>query len=220
MQHRGHAVVESLEARALFSGGAAPTAAANTVYVKIASNWNNTSLTVDGSPVRRDIRGRVPLAANSTHEVMFQLDGHTRKLDYSFKSAKKTAGAGTFRQTGGTDAAPVYTLSTGTKGMAIATRYSTHRVPREGASGNSAGGSSDVLVKYTYYGDADLSGTTTLDDFTLFLAGYHQQGTSLSDLEALINSVPMSDAERSAMLAAIGSQGSSTTSSSPPASGW
>lgn len=29
-----------------------------------------------------------------------------------------------------------------------------------------------VLVKYTYTGDADLGGTVTLDDFTLFLGGY------------------------------------------------
>jgi autotransporter-associated beta strand protein len=30
----------------------------------------------------------------------------------------------------------------------------------------------DVLVKYTYYGDADLTGSVDLDDFNLFLAGY------------------------------------------------
>jgi autotransporter-associated beta strand protein len=91
----------------------------------------------------------------------------------------------------------------------------------------------DVLVKYTYYGDADLSGATslddftlflggyqnggstwargdfdysggvTLDDFTLFLKGYQQQGAQLNQIEALINSVPMSDAERAGMLAAV-----------------
>jgi hypothetical protein len=38
--------------------------------------------------------------------------------------------------------------------------------------------SSDVLVKYTYYGDSDLSGATTLDDFTLFLNGYQNAGSS------------------------------------------
>jgi GH25 family lysozyme M1 (1,4-beta-N-acetylmuramidase) len=93
--------------------------------------------------------------------------------------------------------------------------------------------SNDVLVKYTYYGDADLngavtlddftlfligyqngkttwfngdydySGTVTLDDFTLFLKGYQQHGAPLSEVEALINSVPMSGAERAAMLAAV-----------------
>jgi autotransporter-associated beta strand protein len=36
--------------------------------------------------------------------------------------------------------------------------------------------STDVLVKYTYYGDADLSGVVTLDDFTLFLRGYQNAG--------------------------------------------
>jgi autotransporter-associated beta strand protein len=91
----------------------------------------------------------------------------------------------------------------------------------------------DVLVKYTYYGDSDLSGATnlddftlflggyqnsgttwaqgdydysglvTLDDFTLFLKGYQQQGAPLSELEALIDSVPMTSGERAAMLAAV-----------------
>jgi autotransporter-associated beta strand protein len=92
----------------------------------------------------------------------------------------------------------------------------------------------DVLVKYTYYGDSDLSGATTLDDFTLFLggyqggvaaswfrgdydysgqvtlddfnlflAGYRQQGAPLSAVEAMISAVPMSEAERAAMLAAV-----------------
>jgi autotransporter-associated beta strand protein len=91
----------------------------------------------------------------------------------------------------------------------------------------------DVLVKYTYYGDSDLNGATTLDDytlflngyqtagttwvqgdydyngqvtlddFTLFLAGYQQQGGPLSELESLINSTPMGSADRAAMLAAV-----------------
>jgi hypothetical protein len=94
-------------------------------------------------------------------------------------------------------------------------------------------GPGDILVKYTYYGDADLtgvvtlddftlflsgyqnagttwsqgdfdySGQTTLDDFTLFLKGYQQQGAPLNEVEALIDSMPMSPAERSAMLAAV-----------------
>jgi autotransporter-associated beta strand protein len=34
---------------------------------------------------------------------------------------------------------------------------------------------SDVLVRFTYYGDADLSGDVTLDDFTQFLNGYQSQ---------------------------------------------
>jgi endonuclease/exonuclease/phosphatase family metal-dependent hydrolase len=38
--------------------------------------------------------------------------------------------------------------------------------------------SSDVLVKYTYYGDADLSGAVTLDDFAQFLSGYQGGGAT------------------------------------------
>jgi autotransporter-associated beta strand protein len=90
-----------------------------------------------------------------------------------------------------------------------------------------------VLVKYTYYGDADLngavtlddftlflngyqnagtdwmrgdfdySGLVTLDDFTLFLDGYQNQGAPLSQIESLIDDAPMSPAERAAMLAAV-----------------
>jgi hypothetical protein len=41
-----------------------------------------------------------------------------------------------------------------------------------GVSGLTA---SDVIVKYTYYGDGDLSGNVTLDDFTLFLNGYQTE---------------------------------------------
>jgi subtilisin-like proprotein convertase family protein len=37
---------------------------------------------------------------------------------------------------------------------------------------------SDVFVKYTYYGDSDLSGNATIDDFTLFLVGYQNSGNS------------------------------------------
>jgi GH25 family lysozyme M1 (1,4-beta-N-acetylmuramidase) len=91
----------------------------------------------------------------------------------------------------------------------------------------------EVLVAYTYYGDADLNGAVTLDDFTLFLngyqsggtnwmrgdfdysgavtlddftlylRGYQNQGAPLTEIEGLINGMPMSPAERSAMLAAV-----------------
>jgi hypothetical protein len=38
--------------------------------------------------------------------------------------------------------------------------------------------SSDVLVKYTYYGDADLSGDVTLDDFNQWLDGFQHAGST------------------------------------------
>jgi GH25 family lysozyme M1 (1,4-beta-N-acetylmuramidase) len=91
----------------------------------------------------------------------------------------------------------------------------------------------EVLVAYTYYGDCDLSGavslddftlflngyqnsgttwlvgdfdysgSVTLDDFSLFLAGYQHQGAPLNAIESAINAVPMASAERAAMLAAV-----------------
>jgi hypothetical protein len=91
----------------------------------------------------------------------------------------------------------------------------------------------DVLVKFTYYGDADLSGDVTLDDFTQFLDGFQNGGTTwlvgdfdysgtvtlddfsqflygfqnqggpLSALENAIASANLSSADRSAMLAAV-----------------
>ena len=41
----------------------------------------------------------------------------------------------------------------------------------------SAFDATSVLVKYTYYGDADLSGQVTLDDFGQFLNGFQNQST-------------------------------------------
>ena len=61
---------------------------------------------------------------------------------------------------------------------------------------------SDVLVRFTYYGDADLSGDVTLDDFTQFLYGYQNQGAPLGALEAAIASANLGPAERAMMLAA------------------
>jgi autotransporter-associated beta strand protein len=120
--------------------------------------------------------------------------------------------------------------ATHTTAVGFATNAALDKSSFKGVTGLT---SSDVLVKYTYYGDADLSGATTLDDFTLFLIGfqnggttwfqgdydysglttlddftlflkgYQQQGTPLSEIEGLIDSVPMSGAERAAMLAAV-----------------
>jgi subtilisin family serine protease len=48
-------------------------------------------------------------------------------------------------------------------------------------AGVSGLGANDVIVKYTYYGDADLSGAVTLDDFTLFLNGYQSLTPAASE---------------------------------------
>jgi hypothetical protein len=39
----------------------------------------------------------------------------------------------------------------------------------------------DVLVRYTYYGDADLDGRVTLDDFSQFLNGYQMQSAATNN---------------------------------------
>src|SRR4029077_7324199 len=36
----------------------------------------------------------------------------------------------------------------------------------------------EILIKYTYYGDADLSGVVDLDDFNQFLFGYQNHATA------------------------------------------
>jgi autotransporter-associated beta strand protein len=130
---------------------------------------------------------------------------------------------------GGITSSIAATNASGTTAVGVATNAVLNKTSFKGVDGLTA---IDVLVKYTYYGDADLSGFTTLDDFTLFLAGYQnggstwlkgdfdysglttlddftlflkgyqQQGAPLSEIEALIDTVPMSGAERAAMLAA------------------
>jgi autotransporter-associated beta strand protein len=126
------------------------------------------------------------------------------------------------------------TSSSASAASRTAVGYAANSVLGKSSFGGVTGlDSNDVLVKFTYNGDADLSGSTTLDDFTLFLIGYQhggttwlqgdfdynghvtlddftlfllgyqQQGAPLGEVEALVDSVPMTDAERAAMLAAV-----------------
>jgi hypothetical protein len=115
-------------------------------------------------------------------------------------------------------------------GIGVANAGQLNKTTFKGVNGLTG---TETLVKYTYYGDSDLSGATTLDDFTLFLNGYQnsgstwfagdydysglttlddftlflaayqQQGAPLSEIEAMINGVPMGSAERAAMIAAV-----------------
>jgi hypothetical protein len=57
--------------------------------------------------------------------------------------------------------------------LAVVDNASLHKSSFSGVTGLTG---REVLIKYTYQGDADLSGAVTLDDFTMFLAGH--QGTS------------------------------------------
>jgi hypothetical protein len=58
---------------------------------------------------------------------------------------------------------------TGATAIGFAGNAELHRTAFAGVTGLT---DNDVLVRYTYTGDSDLNGTTTLDDFTLFLSGY------------------------------------------------
>jgi hypothetical protein len=40
---------------------------------------------------------------------------------------------------------------------------------------------SDLIIKYTYYGDADLDGQATLDDFGQFLSGYQTKSAATNN---------------------------------------
>jgi autotransporter-associated beta strand protein len=138
--------------------------------------------------------------------------------------------AGQWNGAGGITSSTAATASPAVTAIGFAGNDILNRTEFKGVGGLTT---TDVLVKYTYYGDSDLNGATTLDDytlflngyqtagttwvqgdydynglvtlddFTLFLAGYQQQGAPLSELEAMINAVPMSTADRTAMLAAV-----------------
>jgi autotransporter-associated beta strand protein len=142
----------------------------------------------------------------------------------------KAFNAGHWNGAGGITSSNAAANASGTTAVGIGSNGTLNKTTFKGVDNLTA---TDVLVKYTYYGDADLSGATTLDDFTLFLGGYQnggtvwsqgdfdysgavtledftlflkgyqQQGAQLSELEGLINTMPMSDSERSAMLAAV-----------------
>jgi autotransporter-associated beta strand protein len=142
----------------------------------------------------------------------------------------KAFNAGQWNGAGGLTSSTAATASPAVTAIGFASNGILNKSEFKGVTGLTG---TDVLVKYTYYGDSDLNGATTLDDytlflngyqtagttwvqgdydynglvtlddFTLFLAGYQQQGAPLTALESLINSTPMSSADRAAMLAAV-----------------
>jgi hypothetical protein len=63
----------------------------------------------------------------------------------------------------------------GVTALGFASNADLNKTSFAGVTGLTA---SDVLVRYTYLGDNDLSGATTLDDFTLFLNGYQNAGSA------------------------------------------
>jgi hypothetical protein len=158
-----------------------------TVDVKLRSNWDDAEVYLDGQRSYPDVYGHGLVVANSTHEVRFDAGEENGNTVYKFKSARKTAGMGTLRRSGGNAAdGLVYTLTAKTTDLSINTRYSSRRIP----PARTAGGSEGVIVKYTYYGDSDLtglyrdtprpptqsdvdySGAATLDDYLHLIAGH------------------------------------------------
>jgi autotransporter-associated beta strand protein len=173
-----------------------------------------TTLTTAGSG-RLDLTNNAAVIRNMTAAAV-------RSALASGFAAGAWTGGGIASSTAAADASRVTAIGFGTAAALNLTTF-------KGVNGLAAG---DVLLKYTYYGDNDLSGAATLDDFTLilagyqnagttwaqgdydysglvtlddftlFLKGYQQQGAPLGEIESLINGMPMSDAERAAMLAA------------------
>jgi hypothetical protein len=82
---------------------------------------------------------------------------------------------GAWTGTGGITSATAAADPGNSTGLGIASNGTLSRTSFAGVTGLT---SAAVFVKYTYYGDSDLSGHTTLDDFTLFLGGYHNSGTT------------------------------------------
>jgi hypothetical protein len=76
---------------------------------------------------------------------------------------------------GGINSSSAGADATGLTALGCADNAILNRTVFAGVSGLDG---TEILVKYTYYGDADLNGATTLDDFTLFLNGYQNSGTT------------------------------------------
>jgi hypothetical protein len=145
------------------------------VKVKLASNWGGADPHLDGERLELSSARTLPLVANSVHELRFNPGLQFDDRVYKFKSARKTGGAGSLIRTGSHSSDPTFMLTTNTKDLKIASRYTSRRIPAAASTG-----SNGVIVRYTYYGDADLSGDVTLDDFTQFLDGF-QNGSLPSD---------------------------------------
>jgi GH25 family lysozyme M1 (1,4-beta-N-acetylmuramidase) len=82
---------------------------------------------------------------------------------------------GTWSGTGGITSSAAASDPSGTTALGYSSNAELNKSSFAGETGLT---STDVLVKYTYYGDSDLGGSVTLDDFTLFLSGYQSAGSS------------------------------------------
>jgi hypothetical protein len=91
------------------------------------------------------------------------------------QSALAAGFSGGWQGLGGITSSTAAADATGRTALGYSSNAVLARTTFAGVSGLTPG---DVLVKFTYHGDADLSGHVTLDDFTLFLDGYKNAGTT------------------------------------------
>jgi hypothetical protein len=156
----GSATVVTLASLALANGGHATVAAhgAGAVRTLVLSTGGNPSI---------DATGSLDLADNA----MVVKNGSVASLQTAIAAGFQ----GHWQGVGGVTSTTAASDPAGATALGFGSNAVLGRTTFAGVSGLTPG---DVLVRYTYAGDADLSGATSVDDFTLFLHGYQGGGTS------------------------------------------
>jgi hypothetical protein len=153
------AAVVSLESLALTNGGRAAMSAHGAGPLRALVVSGNPSISATGS---------LDFADNAMVVKNGSISAIQAAIGASFDHGRWQALGGITSSTAAADAL-------GITGVGYGSNAALARTTFAGVSGLTP---SDVLIKYTYYGDADLSGATSVDDFTLFLHGYQGGGTS------------------------------------------
>ena len=85
---------------------------------------------------------------------------------------------GAWNGTGGINSSAAATDANGLTALGYLDNAEPQATEFAGVSGLTG---TEILVKFTYYGDADLSGDVTLDDFTQFLNGFQTQSAATNN---------------------------------------
>jgi hypothetical protein len=155
------AAVVSLESLALTNGGRAAMSAHGAGPLRALVVSGNPSISATGS---------LDFADNAMVVKNGSISAIQAAIGASFDHGRWQALGGITSSTAAADALGITGVGYGSNAALARTTFAR-------VSGLTP---SDVLIKYTYYGDADLSGGVNLDDFTLFLNGYQAGGTSWS----------------------------------------
>jgi autotransporter-associated beta strand protein len=165
-----------------YSGGT--TVNAGTLIAAHSSAFGTDGLTVAAGATARMQAGLGAAMALSTVGTtgsgQFDLTNNSLVVKNSSLAAVQAEIAKGFNQgawsgTGGINSSAAANDSAHVTAIGIASNAVLNRSIFKGVTGLDA---DDVLVKYTYYGDTDLNGAVSLDDFTLFLGGYQSGGTT------------------------------------------